>query len=175
MIVSGRFRAAVGLVAFAGVTDWFDGFAARKLKVAGRMGVVLDPAADKLMLVTLFLALGYAGLIPLWLLGLVIGRDLVIVIGALLLRIFRGARNFSPSLTGKVSTFFQIVYALLVLLNAAWPAAILRWLTLTGLGLTALFTVLSGAAYVRLGIRIARRQEPYLTIHSYRRQQTARG
>ena len=166
LIVSGRFRTAVACVTFAGVTDWFDGLAARKLGSGGSVGAVLDPLADKVMLVTLFFALGYAGLIPLWLLAIVIGRDVVIVIGALLLRLLRNASKFRPSISGKVSTFFQIVYALLTLLNGAWPLTILHWLEMTGLVLTTIFTVISGAGYIRLGIRIARREEPYLAMHS---------
>jgi cardiolipin synthase (CMP-forming) len=160
LIVSGQFRTAVLALALAAVTDWLDGAAARRFGVSGRTGVVLDPLADKVMLVTLFLSLGYATLIPLWLLALVIGRDLVIVIGALLLRIFRGARKFMPSIAGKVSTFFQIVFALLALLNAAWPYQILGWLEMTALVLTTIFTAISGAGYVRLGIRMARREIP---------------
>lgn len=166
LITHGSYRNAVAWVAFAGVTDWMDGMAARRFGSGGALGLVLDPLADKTMLVTLFLALGYAGLIPLWLVALIIGRDLVIVIGALLLRMFRGVRRFKPMMMGKVSTFFQIVYALLTLLEAAWPFALLRWLQLTGMALTCLFTVASGAGYIRLGIRLARREEPYLAMHS---------
>lgn len=161
LIVTGHFRSAVALVAFAGVTDWLDGFAARKLGSGGNVGIILDPLADKGMLVTLFLALGYARLIPLWLVGLVIGRDVVIVVGALLLRMLRGIRRFKPLIVGKVSTFFQIVYALLTLLDAAWPWAFLHWLEVTGLVLTTIFTTISGAGYIRRGIRLARREELY--------------
>lgn len=152
-----RFSAALGLVLFAGVTDWLDGYTARKLQVAGKAGVILDPLADKALLVTLFLALGYIRLIPLWLLCLVIVRDLVIVIGSVLLRIRRNIRRFVPSILGKVSTFFQIVFVLLVLLSATFPHQIVAWLKTTSLVLTAIFTLLSGIGYVRKGIQLARR------------------
>ena len=152
LIVEGSYRSAIALVAFAGVTDWFDGFTARKLGVAGRSGVILDPLADKVLLVTLFFALAYAGLLPLWLLGLVMGRDLVIVTGALLLRMLRNVRKFVPSMLGKVSTFFQIVFVLLVLLWAAWPLRLLAVLKMLSLILTTIFTAWSGVGYVRLGV-----------------------
>lgn len=157
LIVKGRFREALALVIVAGLTDWLDGFAARRLHVKGNLGVILDPLADKVLLVTLFVALASVRLIQIWLLGLVIGRDVVIVVGALLLRIFRDVRQFRPSTLGKVSTFFQIIFVLMVLLYAGFPYQLLLWLRTTALGLTALFTGLSGMEYVRLGIRLTRR------------------
>lgn len=156
-IVRSHFIEALCVVVFAGMTDWLDGYTARKLGATGSVGIILDPAADKLMLVTLFFALTYAGLIPFWLLALVMGRDLIIVIGSLLLRTFRGVRKFVPSAMGKVSTFFQIVFVLLVLLHAAFSFTFLRWLEMLALVLTTLFTVWSGIGYVMLGIRLARR------------------
>jgi len=157
LILQARFREALGLVVLAGLTDWFDGYAARLLRVSGKLGVILDPSADKVLLVTLFVTLTAAGLIKSWLLCLVLGRDLVIVIGALLLRIYRNARRFVPTVLGKVSTFFQIVFVLMVLLDAAFPHPVVGALRITALFLTVLFTVLSGIGYVRIGIRMARR------------------
>lgn len=165
-IVTGRFHLAIAWVAFAGITDGLDGFTARKFNAASNVGLVLDPIADKCMLVTLFLALGYADLIPLWMIGLMVARDLVIVIGALLLRIFRGIRKFKPSILGKISTFFQIAYVLLTLLNAAWPWRFFRSLDTTSLALTAFFTSLSGAGYIRRGILMARRIDPFPVARS---------
>jgi cardiolipin synthase (CMP-forming) len=153
-----RYREALLLVFVAGLTDWFDGYAARRLGTSGTAGVVLDPLADKALLVTLFLALGVLRLIPLWMLGLAIGRDLIISGGALLLRIFRGPRRFLPSTLGKVSTFFQLVLVLLVLLDAAFPYPLFQWLSYLALLLAAIFTVLSGLDYIRLGVRLARQR-----------------
>ena len=154
LILERRFGAAVGWVVLAALTDWLDGFAARKLGISGKLGVVLDPVADKVLLVTLFFALTVDGLIPIWLFCLVMGRDLVIVIGALLLRRFRGVRQFTPSMLGKESTFFQIVFVLLVLAYQLLPIEFLLWLRVMALWVTALFTTLSGLDYVRLGIRL---------------------
>lgn len=160
LLLKHEFRLGLLLVALAGATDWMDGFAARKLGVTGKVGVLLDPLADKTLLVTLFIALGVVGLVPMWMLLLAIGRDLVIVFGSLLLRIFRNRRRFIPSIIGKISTFFQIVFVLLVLIHAAVPAYTwLLWLETVALILTAIFTSLSGLDYVRKGI-IMTRQPP---------------
>lgn len=155
LLVEHRFKLALAVVLLAGVTDWLDGYAARRLGVSGKFGVVLDPLADKVMLVTLFLTLGFIHLIPAWMLVLVIVRDLVIVSGSLLLRMYRDIRRFRPSISGKVSTFFQVVLALLVLIYAAYPLNVLYWLAETALVLAAFFTVLSGSLYVRKGILMA--------------------
>jgi cardiolipin synthase (CMP-forming) len=156
LLLRSQYQAALALVLLAGISDWLDGYAARKLQVTSGLGAVLDPLADKALLVTLFLALGVMGLVPVWMLVLAIARDLVIVTGALLLRAFRGYHRFQPSTLGKVSTFFQIVFVLLVLLNAAYPFRFLSGLKIVALALCTLFTVASGIDYVRLGIRMAR-------------------
>ncbi len=161
LLVRSEFRAALVVVLCAALTDWFDGFAARHLRVSGPVGVILDPLADKTLLVILFVALAAVRRLPIWVVALVIGRDLVIVIGALLLRIFRNARRFVPSTLGKVSTFFQIMLVLLALLDAAFPNRMFLWLRNTALVLAALFTALSGFGYIRLGIQMAR--QPAIT------------
>lgn len=141
---------------FAGLTDWFDGFAARRLGATGALGIVLDPLADKILLVTLFVALTLAGLVSTLLLFLVLGRDLVIVLGALLIRMFRGVRRFLPSTLGKVSTFFQIMFVLMVLLYAGFPHRVFFWLETTAIILMVVFTIWSGVDYVRRGAELAR-------------------
>jgi cardiolipin synthase len=158
LLVKTRFEAALGLVLAAGLSDWLDGFAARRLNIAGgHLGIILDPLADKVLLVTLFCTLAALGLIPLWMFWLAIGRDVVIVVGAWLVRVFRGIRTFLPTMLGKVSTFFQIVLVLMALLYAAFPWQPFLWLKDTALVLSALFTGVSGLDYVRKGIEMARR------------------
>ncbi len=157
LLLRGQFREALAIVLLAGLTDWFDGWTARRLHVSGKLGTVLDPLADKVLLVTLFVALGWVRLVPAWLVILTIGRDVVIVIGALLLRAFRGKQRFVPSTLGKVSTFFQIMLVLHVLLYISFPNEFFLWLQYTAFALSAFFTSFSGLAYVRLGIQRARR------------------
>jgi cardiolipin synthase (CMP-forming) len=156
LLVKSEFRWALVVVILAGLTDWFDGFAARKLDAGGKLGTILDPLADKILLVTLFVTLGVLRLIPLWMLFLVIARDVIVTGGALLLRIYRNRRTFIPSLLGKVSTFFQLVLVLLTLLYAAFPLALFLWLKMTALLLCAIFTALSWREYVLRGIAMKR-------------------
>lgn len=145
-------------VLVAGLTDWFDGFTARRLHVSGRLGVILDPLADKTLLVTLFLTIGYIRLVPEWLIYLVIGRDMMIVAGALTLRFVRGIRRFLPSTLGKVSTFFQILLVLLVVVHASFRYEILLGLRNIALLLCALFTAVSGLDYIRRGIQLSQKR-----------------
>lgn len=159
LLLRGHFREALGLVLLAGVTDWFDGFAARKLGISDTVGIFLDPMADKVMLVTLFVVLAAIHLISAWMLALVLGRDLVIVFGAGLLRVFRGYHRFLPSVLGKISTFFQIVLVFLVLTRAAYPYRFLEVLESLAVLLCALFTALSGLDYIRRGIEMTRRPQ----------------
>lgn len=154
LLLEFRFREALATALVAGLTDWFDGFAARRLHVSGRIGVILDPLADKALLVTLFLTIGYIRLVPHWLIYLVIGRDVMIVAGALALRLLRGIRKFLPSPLGKTSTFFQILLVLLVLVHASFRYEILLWLQNIALFLCALFTALSGLDYIRKGVQM---------------------
>jgi cardiolipin synthase (CMP-forming) len=151
LILTLRFREALGLVLRAGLTDWFDGFAARRLGTSGHLGVVLDPLADKILLITLFVVVTMVRLIPAWVFVLVCGRDAVIVAGALAIRWLRGPRRFLPSLWGKISTFFQIMLILVVLVHAILPNELFALLKSAAIILTAIFTALSGADYVRRG------------------------
>ncbi len=165
LLYAARYRAALFVLLAAGLTDWLDGYAARKLHASDRssvgaahqnLGVILDPLADKVLLVVVFVAMGLLGLLPFWLFALVVGRDLVIVTGSLLLRVLRNRREFVPSLLGKVSTFFQILIALLAVVHAAFPHPFVGWLKTTGVLLTAIFTLWSGLGYVGQGIEMAR-------------------
>lgn len=143
----------------AGFTDWIDGYVARRLGAMSKAGTYLDPAADKLLLVTAFVSLGLIGLIPAWLIILVVIRDLVIVVGVALLWKLRGRTEFAPLLSGKLSTAFQIFTVLAVLVGTAFPfkgASILRDAGVAG---TLLFTVVSGVNYVRKGIKMASREK----------------
>jgi cardiolipin synthase (CMP-forming) len=158
LLFRSRFREALFLIFVAGITDWLDGWSARRLHVSGKVGVVLDPLADKVLLTTLFIVLGLIGLLPLWILALGIGRDLVIVTGAFLLRVLRGYRQFLPSVWGKVSTFFQIVLVFLILTHAAYPHRFLEYLANLALLLATFFTVISGIDYVRRGIEMTKRR-----------------
>ncbi len=155
LVIEHRFGMALIATLLAGATDWLDGWAARHWSHPTRLGLYLDPLADKAMLVTLFLCCGPAGLIPIWLVSLVMGRDAVILVGALLVRLVKGPKRFLPLVVGKVSTFFQILSVLMVLIHGIFAFEWLRVLKDLALAETAFFTGLSGLAYIRKGIEMA--------------------
>ena len=107
---------AVLWVAFgAGLSDGVDGWLARKLDATSRYGAIVDPLADKVMLSGIYPSLAAVGLLPWWVALLVIGRDAVIVAGALSYHAIYGRYDMAPSQWGKGSTFLQIVFALVLL------------------------------------------------------------
>jgi cardiolipin synthase len=152
-----RFDLVLMVLIPAALTDWLDGCAARLLGVPSELGAYLDPAADKILLVVSFVSLGVVGLIPAWLVWMVLGRDIVIVTGIVLLWLLRDRTEFPPLMSGKISTFFQIVTVLVVLLGAVFEARFAAILRQIGIVLTAFFTAFSGVNYVRRGIAMSSR------------------
>ncbi len=130
-LLRGDYALAIALVAVAGFSDGLDGFLAKHFGWQSRLGGVLDPLADKLLFVSVFLALAWTGLAPLWLAGVVLGRDLVIVSGALAYNLLIGPLQPEPSIVSKVNTATQLLFVLLTLLKqiAAWiPGGIIMTL-----------------------------------------------
>jgi cardiolipin synthase len=138
------FRAALWLLAIAGLTDALDGFVARKFALTTRIGLILDPIADKVLLTSTYIALGVADALPWWLVLLVVGRDLFLLTGTGLVMLLTTRRSFPPSIWGKISTILQIV-------TGIW--ALIAWVPEIALGLTALATVWSGVHYLMIGSR----------------------
>lgn len=159
---AGQFARAALLASIAGASDLLDGWLAKRFGWVTRLGGMLDPLADKLLVLAAFLGLHGAGLVPLWLVALVVGRDLVIVSGALAYRLVIGPFEPAPTLSGKLTTFAQLLLLVWILVAAAlWPLPEIgtRLLTL----LVALLTVWSGTHYVLLWsarARVARGGRP---------------
>ncbi len=147
LILYGHFRSAFILVLIAGLTDGLDGLLARKLGQQTTLGGYLDPIADKLLLTSSFVALGVSRQIPLWLVILVLSRDVIILATVPVMILTTPLRSFPPSLYGKANTAAQIGTVLLTLLSLAHPTEALRRLALSGVYCTAAFTVLSGLHY----------------------------
>jgi len=155
-ILSGRAFAALCIFAVAAATDVIDGYLARHFAAATAAGAFLDPIADKLLLSGVYLALALAGSVPWWLVGVIFGRDLLILASAAVALAATKLRAFPPSIWGKASTFFQILTAVAFLGRNAfgWPllaafAAALIWPTLA-------LTVWSGVHYGWRGARLLR-------------------
>jgi len=143
----GDYGWALLLFAVAALTDYLDGFFARRLVVHSRVGAVLDPVADKVLLSGTYLTLALTGGMPAWIAWIVLGRDALILAGAGALLAFTGKRReFPPSAWGKISTGFQIGFVLAVLLDVRAAAQVLLWVV-------AAVTVWSGIDYARLAFR----------------------
>ena len=149
-----RFLGLLTFVVAAGL-DGVDGYIARHYNQWSELGTVLDPLADKLLLVSAVVLLSFdhgsrLGQIPFWLTATIIGRDLVILIGLIVIHLMVGKVTFRPHLIGKIATVFQMISVSWLLLkwDAAWGEAwFLPW-TLAAAG----FTGISGLLYVRDGV-----------------------
>ena len=156
----GEFGWALATFAFAGLTDLLDGLAARVAGQKSTLGAWLDPAADKLLLVTTFIVLtlpniGLVNRIPLWLTILVISRDVGIVLTVAIVNLAIGPRTFKPSPLGKAATAIFIVSCVVVMLFN-YLGYYSRWVD-AAIWISALITVASWADYVW---RIAKNRRP---------------
>jgi cardiolipin synthase len=137
---------SLSLFAIAGVSDGVDGFLAKRFGWQSRLGSILDPLADKLLLVSTTVMLAWTGLVPLWLVLAIVLRDLLIVAGGTLYHYRIGIYDMIPSNVSKINTFSQISYLLGVILiealgvNAATELGVASIVVLTT-------TLLSGADY----------------------------
>jgi cardiolipin synthase (CMP-forming) len=104
----------------AGLSDGLDGFLARFFGWTSQFGALMDPLADKLLLMSSFMVLAYLKHIPFWLMILVIGRDTWIMGGALIYRYYVGPLNYKPVWISKLNTFFQLVLVTLLLIKLAF-------------------------------------------------------
>ena len=152
-----RFVLALGIFILAGITDGLDGLLARRFNQKSQLGTILDPIADKLMLVTSFVVLSMRSVfpqplpshlpVPFWVTVAVISRDVFILVGAAAINIVTGFRGFRPSMLGKINTVVQIFAIAIIIFAASVPYG-------TGYYLPTLYTtvfafsVLSGAHYV---------------------------
>lgn len=156
-VIDGESRKALLIFLIAGVTDALDGFIARFANQQSLLGAYLDPIADKLLLTSAYVALAIPQLnhgapIPLWVTVLVIARDLLIVVIALILYLAAGVRRFPPSVLSKITTVLQVTAVVLVLVTALW--AKLEPVATTLVYGVALFTVASGLDYILRASRL---------------------
>ncbi|HOX70251.1 MAG: CDP-alcohol phosphatidyltransferase family protein [Dokdonella sp.] len=155
LISTGEHAAALVLAAVAGVSDAVDGWLAKRFGWESRLGGLMDPLADKLLLLAGFTALTVIGVLPVWMLALVIGRDVVIVFGAIAYHNLIGSFDAQPTRISKLTTVVQILLVLAELLRLAWMPGLAGLDVL--LVLCAGLTVLSGLHYVLVWSLRARR------------------
>lgn len=150
-----HFTQALFLFAVAGISDGLDGYLAKRYHWSSRLGSILDPLADKLLLVGTFVSLFWLELLPWWLMAAIVGRDVLIVCGALAYHLMIGAYELTPTFLSKANTFFQIILGLAIVLAAdllMLPDMVLVVLVYVVL----VVTVLSGMDYVWTWSRRAR-------------------
>ncbi len=153
LLIHERYDLAFVVFVVAGVSDGLDGFLARVLKQKTRLGAVLDPLADKALLASSYITLAIMDKIPDWLAVTVISRDVIIVLGVLILLLMRSRVEISPSILSKLTTLMQLITIFVVLLNQLFPQD-LSALVDALFAVTALLTVASGLHYIWLGIQL---------------------
>ena len=148
-----RYGEALAVFVAAGITDGLDGAIARLTHTKTTLGAYLDPAADKLLLLSAFIALGFMHAVPRWLAVVVISRDVVIVLGYFLLfMLTQRTMQVQPSVFGKLSTFLQLTAVTLVLVSL-WRADLAREpVRVAVFYVTGAITAVSGLQYMYRGL-----------------------
>jgi len=155
-LLDGKFAAALSIFAIAGISDGIDGYLARSRGWSTPLGAILDPLADKLLMATAYLMLAWLDLIPIWITALVIGRDLIIVGGALVYTHLVKRPEMAPSRISKFNTAAQIIFMLSVL-TVLSGIDLPNWWLIAWLAMMVTTTLWSGIDYVwRWSSRAAR-------------------
>jgi cardiolipin synthase len=142
-------RLAISIVLFgvAAASDAADGFLAKRYGWQSDLGAVLDPLADKLLLVTVFIVLAYLQLVPLWLMAVAVARDVIIVSGALLYRYCIGPLTVRPSSVSKFNTLCQAAFIMAIVGRQEFAVPSAQTLMVLG-ALVFVTVVVSGIDYV---------------------------
>ncbi len=151
-VIYSKLGIALFIFSLAIISDAADGFIARTLKQKTALGTILDPVADKLLLVSAYICLSLANSIPFGLRLppyvpiIVISRDAIIVLGSIIVYVVSGELKVAPSAIGKATTFFQMITIVAILVQFKYSSAI--WNT------AVIFTIFSGIDYVIKGSRL---------------------
>ena len=158
LILEGSFGWALALFWLAGLSDGVDGYLAKRFNWHTRLGALLDPVADKLLVAGMCITLAYTQDIPMWLAASVIGRDLVIVAGAIAYNFLIEPVDGEPTNISKINTVLELWFLLFVLTRAGygWPDP--SWITVLGAAIL-VTVVISGVDYVWSWSRRARQGE----------------
>ena len=151
-LIAGEWLLAFSLFVVSGLSDAVDGFIARRFDQRSELGAYLDPLADKLLIVSIFLALGVKGALPSWLVIAVVSRDILIVLGVMLSWLLDHPVRIAPLVVSKANTLAQIVLAGTVLADDGFGLGleVLRTLLVWIVGA---LTVASLWAYLRAWLR----------------------
>lgn len=162
LLLRDLFSMALLVFAVAGISDGLDGLIARYMNQRTALGAYLDPAADKLLLISSFIALAILGIIPSWITVIVIARDVIILLGLAILMLTEKKYEVNPTLVSKCTTTAQILTVLVTLYDPSHlKITLLHPVLLWG---TAILTTLSGLHYIYIGMNIL--QEPSNDVES---------
>ncbi len=148
LLLEERYTLALLIFAIAGLSDGIDGFLAKRYNWTSRIGAIMDPLADKLLLDSTFLVLAWLGDLPLWLVAAIIARDGVIISGGLAYHFLIGRYEMAPSRISKLTTFSQIVLVVLVLAVYGELFFLPPWVMEGAEVIVLLLTLTSGLGYV---------------------------
>jgi cardiolipin synthase len=151
-IASGEMWIAFILFVAAGVSDAIDGFLAKRFGMTTELGAYLDPLADKALIVSIYITLSVNGIIPIWLVILVVSRDIMIVGAVMLSWVLGSPLEVKPLLVSKLNTVAQILFACVVLGSLGFNIEA-KTLELILMGLVTALTLLSVAAYLAEWVR----------------------
>ena len=150
-----EYKLALLVAVIAGASDGLDGFLAKKYNWQGWLGGILDPLADKLMMLCCYSVFVLQGEIPIWLYLMVVARDVIIVAGASYYHFCVGKiKQAKPTFISKTNTVLQIllILVLLISLSGVWILSAIHWPLMIAVGV---FTGLSGLHYIWLGFSMA--------------------
>jgi cardiolipin synthase len=148
LLVSGNSEAAFIVFVCAGISDAVDGYLAKRFKLQTELGAYLDPLADKLLITSIYIALGVAHKLPSWLVIAVVSRDILIVVAVMLAWVVDQRPPIKPLWISKANTASQLVLAAVVLADDGFSLGLSGIITVL-VWVTGALTILSLAAYVR--------------------------
>ena len=154
LLADGQYGATLVLFGIAGVSDGLDGYLAKTFHWETELGKVLDPVADKLLLVSVFVTLTWLLFVPFWLAAAAVARDVIIGVGAWVYLSIFGPVEGRPTMPSKLNTLVQILFILAVVGRAAYPA-VPEWLVVGFGALVFVTTIVSGVDYIVTYVRKA--------------------
>jgi len=154
-----RYAESLLLFVLAGISDGLDGYIAKRYQCVTNLGAMLDPVADKCLIISSFIMLTYQEILPFWLTVVVVFRDLVIIAGVLFVSLLIGKVEFKPIWVSKLNTVMQILLIMVSLFKLAFLQSLLNidWSFLYYF--VAATSIFSGLAYIWQGLKLTTRGE----------------
>lgn len=158
-IASSQMQIAFGIFVIAGVSDAVDGFLAKRFNMTSELGALLDPLADKALLVSIYVALGIWGAVPRWIVILVVSRDIMIVTAVIVSWLFDRPIPMKPLMVSKLNTVAQVAFAALVLAALGFGFSAIPYDYIL-MGFVTVFTLISIGFYLVEWVRHMSAIEP---------------